>query len=90
MIEIHDELPDIPVMVDRDDDGDGDDGTTHVNVAIHRPDGSYLSASATVDGEADADRLACLILRAAQGAAAAHGTDTWIAVQSLITTRSST
>lgn len=82
---IIDELGDNPVVIDDGpDDGDGEDGVTSVHVSIYNPDGTWRSASANVPDEITADQLAVLIRDAALGAAAAHGTDTWIALQQLL------
>ncbi|NUT53698.1 MAG: hypothetical protein HOV94_41375 [Saccharothrix sp.] len=85
-----DETSDTPIVIDHEDDDGGDEEfETHVHVTIYRADDTRVTASSAVDGEATPDQVARLILQAALGAAAAHGTDTWIALQAL-TTGSST
>lgn len=86
-----DELSDNPIVID--DDGDGEDGTTHVHVGIIDDDGHQFGGSANAYSDTTPDDVAHLIVRAALGAAAAHGNDTWIALQQLLapaTPRSST
>ncbi|MDX8050418.1 hypothetical protein SK571_13585 [Lentzea sp. BCCO 10_0798] len=77
-----DETP-IDVTPEADEDG-GDDNSTHVHVGIVTADGHHLGGSATAYDETTADDIAALIVRAALGAAAAHGTDSWIALQQLL------
>lgn len=75
------DVDDIPVLTEVDhDEGDGE-GTTHVHVGIITGDGKQFGGSANAYDEATPDEVARLIVRAALGAAAAHGTDTWIALQ---------
>lgn len=79
-----DETSDTPAVI-RHGDGDGDDPATYVTVTLELPDDSEIEGSVSVVAEpVTPDAMARLIVRAALGAAAAHGTDTWIALQQLL------
>ncbi|GLZ36232.1 hypothetical protein Lesp02_84190 [Lentzea sp. NBRC 105346] len=78
------DVDEIPIVTEVDHDGDGEDGTVYVHVGIINADGEQCSGSATAPMEITADEVARLIVRAALGAAAAHSTDTWIALQQLL------
>lgn len=88
-----DETSDTPAVI-RHGDGDGDDPYTYVTVLLEFPDDTEIEGSVSVTTTpVAADDMARLIIRAALGAAAAHSTDTWIALQQLLaptTPRSST
>jgi hypothetical protein len=76
-----DEIP-IDITTEPEEDG-GDDESTHVHVGIVTDD-HHFGGSANAYADVTPDELAGLIVRAALGAAAAHGTDTWIALQQLL------
>lgn len=75
------DVDDIPIVTEIDHDEDGDDGTVYIHVGIVNSDGNQCSGSAAAHPELTPDDIARMIIRAALGAAAAHSTDTWIALQ---------
>lgn len=78
-----DETSDTPAPI-RHGDGDGEDPATYVTVTLEMPDDSEIEGSVSVVVDPTPDAMARLIVRAALAAAAAHGTDTWIALQQLL------